>query len=108
MSTILKQPTPITEIDKIKITNTQCLNVIKAAAQKTYNLFWFNTTKTPQELCNELGTDAVKAFIVHAKLQELIYLLDPSWEVLVPPYEYVAHEDGSITIIIPEQQTENE
>lgn len=98
---LIKRNEPPTEIERIQIANTQCLNVMKSTARSTFDLVWNNQNKTPQEICDMFGVDAVKAFDLHSKLQTLIYSIDNSWVPLVPPLERVENEDGTITIVTP-------
>lgn len=84
-----------TKLNRILIVNSNCLSAMRASCRNVFDLCW---TENPQEVCDQLGTDAVKAFEAHGKLQELIYLMDPTWQPLLPPYEYVKNEDGTITI----------
>ena len=91
-------PPPITALDEIKMQNTMCLQVMKATAKNVFEIMWNNPTLTPQQICDQMGTNATLAFEAHSKLQELIYLIDPSWEPLVPPFEYTKNQNGTITI----------
>lgn len=99
---LIKQVGAIKEVDKILAANTQCLSVMKMTAINTFNLFWKNPNKTAQEVCDQFGTDAAKAFELHAGLQQLIYAIDNTWVPLVPLFPYVVNPDGSVTIQYPE------
>jgi hypothetical protein len=101
----------VTIKDRIMRENTLCLAQMKRSAMFVFNMLWKNPQHTPQEVCNMFGTDAVKAFEAHGKLQELIYLLDSSWVPLVPLKEYTKNEDGTVTINYPapiEEQSEDD
>ena len=87
-----------TVLDQIKSENTRCLSVMKDTARVVFQLLWHSTDKTPQEVCDVMGTDAAKGFLAHAKLQELIYLIDPTWVPLVPPVSYTINQNGTVTI----------
>jgi hypothetical protein len=102
MSLAEEIPQPTTS-QLIKSTNYNCLLVMKEAAKRTFELFWHADGKTPQEVADDLGTGAALGFVVHAKLQELIYTLDNSWVPLMPTHVYTPNPDGSVTIgeIIP-------
>jgi hypothetical protein len=98
---LIKQPQPEpqpTALDRIVDENTHCLEVMKETARVVFHLLWHSTDKTPQEVCDMMGTDAAKGFEAHAKLQELIYLIDPTWVPLVPPVGYSLQQDGSVLI----------
>jgi hypothetical protein len=107
MSLIKSEQLPTVK-DHIVDVNTSCLINMKNSAKINFELFWFNPEKTPQEICDMFGTDAVKAFQAHSKLQELIYFLDPSWEPLVPPYTYVSNQNGTITINVDPPEVNDE
>ena len=51
-----------------------------------------------KQVCDMMGTDAAKGFLSHAKLEELIYLIEPTWVPLIPPSSYVVNQDGTVTI----------
>ncbi len=87
------------EVEKIAKHNAYCLSVMKMTAKNTYDLLWLNKNKTPQDICNSLGAEAVKAFELHGALQELIYSLDNSWVPLVPLKKYTKNENGTVSIV---------
>lgn len=63
-------------------------------------LFWNNDQATPQEIANELGTDAKEVFELHGKLGTLLSEINPqaiaSGLSVVGSFTYNA--DGTITI----------
>jgi len=92
------QPQIPTILTQIRAQNTYCLASMKDTATNVFQLLWHSTDKTPQEVCDMMNTDAAKGFLAHAKLQELIYLIDPSWVPLVPPVSYAINQNGTVTI----------
>ena len=68
------------------------------SARIVFDILWNSKNETPQSICNSLETDAGKAFQAHAKLQELIYFLDPTWVPLIPPKAYTVNQDGTVTV----------
>lgn len=62
--------------------------------------FWASTDCSPQEIADELGTNASGIFYLHARLGELLYLIDP--DSITPGMsvigQYTNNEDGSIII----------
>jgi hypothetical protein len=62
--------------------------------------FWASTDCTPQEIADQLGTNASGVFYLHARLGDLLYLVDPSSIVpgLAVVGTYDNNEDGTITI----------
>lgn len=95
---LINKITPPTILDKIKRSNTMCLSAMKTSAREVFDLMWNSDGKTPQEVCDLLGNEAVKGFDAHAALQGLIFSIDPTWVPLVPQYEYTKNEDGTVTI----------
>jgi len=96
------------DCELIKRSNTQFLKICKHNCIGSFAQMWkkrdqrgqlVNKTKEEaQAVLNDFGVDAAKAFQAHAKLQEIIALVDPSWVPLIPPYAYVVNNDGSVTL----------
>lgn len=98
---LIKQHSDNTVLDQLQVINTNCLVLMKQTAITVFNMFWHNKQHTPQEMCDLLGADAKKAFEAHSGLQQLIYLLDPTWAPLIPPLPYTANDDGTVVIGSP-------
>lgn len=67
-------------------------------------LFWGNRMgATPEEIAEELGTDAKEVFYLHARLGELIALVKPEAiaEGLGVVGNFTMNEDGTVTILPP-------
>lgn len=67
-------------------------------------VFWSNGMgATPEEIAEELGTDAKEVFYLHARLGELIALVKPEaiTEGLSVVGQFTMNEDGSVTVIPP-------
>ena len=64
-------------------------------------MFWNSQDATPQEIADELGTNASGIFYLHARLGEVLALIDPSSiaDGLSVVGEFTQNEDGSITVI---------
>ena len=62
--------------------------------------FWTNSEATPQEIADELGTDAKEVFELHGKLGTLLSEIDPSAIAsgLAVVGSFTYNEDGTITI----------
>jgi hypothetical protein len=54
-----------------------------------------------QAMLNEAGSQALTFFQWHGKAQELL-ALDPNYEIMSCPYNYVINEDGTITLSLKE------
>jgi hypothetical protein len=88
------------------------INCMKKECKKQFDLAWKKTVngnlvnKTvaeAQTFFDSYGDKAVTAFELHSKLQEIIYMTDNTWIPLVPPHAYVKNEDGTVTILTPEE-----
>jgi len=67
-------------------------------------LFWGNRMgATPEEIAEELGTDAKEVFYLHARLGELIALVKPEAiaEGLGVVGDFTMNEDGTVTVLPP-------
>jgi hypothetical protein len=67
-------------------------------------IFWSNQMgASPEEIAEELGTDAGEVFYLHARLGELIALVKPEAiaEGLSVVGNFTMNEDGSVTVIPP-------
>lgn len=100
-------PTPPTDKQKADHSGARLLSVLKQECKSQFELAWkkreggklVNKTQIEaQAFFDSYGVKAALAFELHSKLQELIYLTDNSWVPLVPPYEYVENQDGTVTI----------
>ena len=98
MALINSQQSVYSVLDKIKSQNTNCLQVMKNTAIQVFQMTWQHESLSSQQVCDLMGTEVAKGFEAHAKLQELIYLIDPTWVPLVPPKSYIKNDDGTVTI----------
>jgi len=63
-----------------------------------FNKIWNNPLATPQEMIDRLGNKCAMYFIASKNTQDLIESLDPTYERLVPQYEFTVNEDGTVTL----------
>ena len=65
------------------------------------NMFWNSQDATPQEIADELGTNASGIFYLHARLGEVLALIDQTSIAngLSVVGQFTQNEDGSITVI---------
>ena len=67
-------------------------------------LFWGNRMgATPEEIAEELGSDAGEVFYLHARLGELISLVKPEAiaEGLSVVGNFTVNDDGTVTVLPP-------
>lgn len=75
-----------------------------AAQRQGIEALWLNPDATPQEICDELGTDAVAAFDDHARLTDFIVgqLIaegkNPLDTILLPTFAFTREQDGRVTV----------
>lgn len=72
----------------------------KRAFEYTSETFWANPNVTPQQIADVLGENASGIFALHAKLGELLAMVDPTSvsHGLSFVGEFTTNEDGTITI----------
>lgn len=66
-------------------------------------LFWDSQDATPQEIADQLGTNASGIFYLHARLGELLATVDPTSVQLglSKVGQFTQNADGTITVIQP-------
>lgn len=60
---------------------------------------WQNQNLTPQEAFDAFGTDAVSLFLLAGKAGELLTLLDPTYQLPLPPMDSTKNADGTVTVL---------
>ena len=53
---------------------------------------------SPQEVLDEMGTDAAELFTFSTSIQGMLYEADNTYISITPPYEYTINEDGTVTV----------
>jgi hypothetical protein len=91
-----KQVADMSSLVLLQTMKTECITQFNAAWKNSDGSL--KSRDEVQAFFDSYGDKAALAFELHAKLQELIYMADPSWEFLVPPYKYVKNSDGTVTI----------
>lgn len=103
---LFEQPGQESDVKKSAILNYRLLSVLKSHAKETFDLAWKKKSghvlvqKSKQEaqaFFDDLGIDGAKAMLAHSKEQELLILVS-DWSPLIPPFLYVANQDGTVTI----------
>lgn len=69
---------------------------IKYQIKVVFDLVW-NSEFGAQAVIDELGDRALPMFIVSAQLQNILKGVDPSYEKLIPPFEY-SIVDGRVVV----------
>lgn len=86
--------------DNLKISVVNTYESMKNSFNEGAHIFWSSKDCTPQEIADQLGTNASGIFYLHARLGELLYLADPtsisSSMGVIGTYDN--NEDGTITI----------
>lgn len=86
--------------DSLKTTTVNIYDAMTAAFNEGAYNFWATQDCSPQDIANELGTNASGIFYLHARLGELIALVDPS--TIAPGLSvvgtYTNNPDGSIIV----------
>lgn len=78
--------------------NTTCLKYGRVSAKEIFNFIWNNHDHSPQEVFDIFGDAAVKELSVLDILQNLISIIDPEYNILIPKYDYVKNGDGTVTV----------
>lgn len=69
---------------------------LKSQIIQVFNMVW-NAEFSPQSIIDDLGDRALPMFIVSAQLQNILKTVDPSYEKLIPPFEY-SIVDGRVVV----------
>lgn len=95
------------EIIQAQIQNTGFLSQCKLYCRRSFEMAWqkvvdgqrvVKTLEEAQAWFDKIGNQSALAFAAHGKLQELIYMNDPTWVPLSPPYAYTINKDGTVTL----------
>lgn len=89
-----------TKADHLKTSVANVYDSITQAFNQGSRMFWASTDCTPQEIADQLGPHASGIFYLHARLGELLYLVDPSSVVdgMSVVGEFTSNSDGTITV----------
>lgn len=86
--------------NQLRMTTRQTFNMMAQAFNQGAQTFWKNPRATPQEIADQLGTDAKEIFELHAKLGSLLATIKP--DSVVPGLSIVGaftvNQDGTLTI----------
>lgn len=83
------------------------INMMKIECKRQFELSWQKrvegkledkTVAEAQEFFDSYEDKASLAFLIHGKLQDLIYSADDSWKPLIPPHNYEFNQDGTVVI----------
>ena len=89
-----------TKADTLKAMTVGVYDQIVSSFNDGAMQFWASEDATPQEIADQLGTNASGIFYLHARLGELVALVDPAsiQRGLSAIGTYDNNADGSITI----------
>jgi hypothetical protein len=92
-----------TKADSLKAMTIGVYNQMVQTFNEGSYMFWASQDASPQEIADSLGTSASGIFYLHARLGEVLSLVDPSGiaEGLSVIGQYAQNQDGSITVIPP-------
>lgn len=103
---ILDNPTPINNhakiaADQLRMTAFHTFQVMNRAFNEGAKTFWNNPNATPEEISNQLGTDAKEIFQLHYALGQLIGSIKPEniSDTLNIIGQFTMNEDGTVTIL---------
>ena len=88
--------------NQIKNVSIETFNSLINTQRRGIDLLWNDEDLTPQEIIDELGEDAVKVFIFHGKLTELILGLagidNVDVQLKLPSNAFTIDQLGKITV----------
>jgi len=96
-----------TDKQKADYSGARLLGVLKNECKQQFEVAWKKrvngqlvnkTVAEVQAFFDGYGVKASLAFLLHGKLQELIYLTDDSWIALEPIHNYAPQQDGTVVI----------
>jgi len=96
------------KVDSFKRKSISSLKTLKANITDLFNMAWTPTNGVSiQKFWYTLGVDSADAISKSAATQLFSKSIDPSWVFLVPKYEYVLNQDGTLTVGNLIQESEN-
>lgn len=89
------------KVEQIKSISTQTFNNLERTQREGINVLWNDPDLTPQEILDGLGADAIKVFMFHSALTDLIVGLSQV-DGIVPNIKLPTNEftivDGKIVV----------
>jgi len=92
-----------TKADSLKAMTVGIYDSMVSTFNQGSVMFWNSQDATPQDIADQLGTNASGIFYLHARLGEVLSLVDPSGiaEGLSVVGEFTQNGDGTVTVIPP-------
>ena len=100
----VSSPAKIAASQLIRQAQSTYRNMVQVFNQGS-KIFWNNSLgASPEDIANELGTDAKEVFELHYKLGQLIASVKPEAisEGVALVGNFTMNEDGTVTVIAPE------
>ena len=103
----IQPPAQLTDKQKADRSGFRLVQVMKQECTDQFNIAWKKrvngqlvdkTVEEAQAFFDQYGVKAALSFLLHGKLQELIYLSDDSWVALEPVHNYAPQQDGTVII----------
>lgn len=89
---VVSLPESTRTIQMMRMQNKRSLETRKQVITMNFRQFW-RTRELAIAICTELGTGASEWFTKSYQEQLALKDLDPTWEMLSPPYEVTINED---------------
>lgn len=81
-------------------TSSKILQGEKVRCKAMFDNLWsgLETKEDAQAVMDLFGADAASLFITHKAWQDFIKAIDPSYEMLTPPFNLTFNADGTVTV----------
>ena len=90
--------TPETVLSISKNKSLQLYGQLERMHTDLFKFIWENQDVTPEQIIEQYGVDAVTLFIVSAKIQEVLALVNPNYVSLQPTKIPTFNDDGTVTL----------
>lgn len=92
-------------VNGIKSRNAFLYDTVERHITDLFGAVWSHEEFTPQEIIDGFGNSATTLFYITKLLQDSLKATNPQYEVLVPPKDFTANQDGSVTVLpVPEPE----
>ena len=91
-------PEPQRILSMMRMQNERSIETRKQVFNINFDNFW-SSKEIAQAICDLEWNDAYKWFEMSWKEQLALKELDPTWEFLVPPYQFKINENWTVEIL---------